>query len=72
MLVVRLGGYDLIIGRTWIDQFNILVDCRNQQLIWLDEPLELPSWSKIIATHKRVLLPSLVDQEYQRDADQRD
>ena len=72
MLVVRLGSHDLIIGRTWIDRFNILVDCRNRQLIWPDEPLESPSWSKIIATHKRALLPSLVDQEHQRDADRRD
>ena len=72
MLVVRLGGHDLIIGRTWIDRYNILVDCRNRQLIWPDEPLESPSWSKIIATHKKALLPGPVDQEHQRDADRRD
>ena len=72
MLVVKLGGHDLIIGRSWIDQYNVLVDCRNRQLVWPDESLESPSWSKVIATHKRTLLPGLVDQEHQKDADRRD
>ena len=72
MLVVKLGGHDLILGRAWIDRYNVLVDCRNRQLVWPDEPLESPSWSKVIATHKKTLLPGLVDQEHQRDADRRD
>jgi hypothetical protein len=33
MLVVKLGGQDLILGRKWVADFDILIDCKNRKLI---------------------------------------
>ena len=36
MLVVKLGGQDLILGRKWAADFDILIDYKNRKLIWLE------------------------------------
>jgi len=33
MLVVRLGGQDMILGRKWAAETGVLIDCKNRQLI---------------------------------------
>ena len=35
-LITRLGQHDTIIGRTWLNEQDIWLDCRHQQLIWPD------------------------------------
>jgi hypothetical protein len=33
MLVVRLRGQDIILGRKWAAKTGVLIDCKNRQLI---------------------------------------
>jgi predicted N-acyltransferase len=33
MLVVQLGGQDMILGRKWAAETGVLIDCKNRQLI---------------------------------------
>jgi transposase InsO family protein len=74
MLVVKLGGHDMILGRAWTEKYNTLVDCRNRQLIWPDDAISDPSWNKVIATHKGNLYLSkpTASHCHQQDADRRD
>ena len=37
MLVVKLGGQDMILGRKWAAETGVLIDCKNRQLIWLED-----------------------------------
>ena len=37
ILVVRLGGQDMILGRKWAAETGILIDCKNRQLIWPED-----------------------------------
>jgi predicted aspartyl protease len=34
MLVVKLGGQDMILGRKWAAETGVLIDYKNRQLIW--------------------------------------
>jgi len=33
MLVIRLRGQDMILGRKWATEIGVLIDCKNRQLI---------------------------------------
>jgi predicted N-acyltransferase len=33
MLVIRLGGQDMILGRKWAAKTGVLINCKNRQLI---------------------------------------
>jgi hypothetical protein len=33
MLVIRLGGQDMILGRKWATEIRVLINCKNWQLI---------------------------------------
>jgi hypothetical protein len=37
ILVVRLRGQDMILGRKWAVETGVLIDCKNRQLIWLED-----------------------------------
>jgi hypothetical protein len=37
MLVVRLGGQDIILGCKWAIEIGVLINCKNRQLIWLED-----------------------------------
>jgi hypothetical protein len=37
MLVVKLGGQDMILGRKWAAETGVLIDCKNRQLIWPED-----------------------------------
>jgi predicted N-acyltransferase len=40
MLVIRLRGQDIILGRKWAAETRILINCKNRQLIWLKDYLK--------------------------------
>ncbi len=71
MLVIPLGGQDMIIGRAWASKYNTLIDCQNRQLLWPDDLPEPQGWNKVITTHKKKLFPP-INHEHQRDAQRRD
>ena len=71
MLIVQLGGHDLILGKTWAKEYNVLVDCKNQQLLWPDDSKPSKGWDRVVATHRRNLFP-VVNVEHQADARHRD
>ena len=72
MLVVKLGGQDMILGRKWAADFDILIDCKNRKLIWPEDQPKAKDWSRVIITHKKNLAPELPNQACQEDADRRD
>jgi hypothetical protein len=37
MLVIRLGGQDMILSRKWAAETGVLINCKNRQLIWLED-----------------------------------
>jgi hypothetical protein len=37
MLVIRLGGQDIILSRKWAVEIRVLINCKNRQLIWLED-----------------------------------
>ena len=37
MLVIRLRGQDIILGRKWAAKTGVLINCKNRQLIWLED-----------------------------------
>jgi hypothetical protein len=56
MLVIGLGEHDIILGRKWAADINVLIDCRKACVYW---PKQLPrtnAWNRIIVTTKRNLL----------------
>jgi transposase InsO family protein len=71
-VILDLGSHDIILGRKWLAQFDIGVDCRRNCLLW---PRELgPSCSivKEIVTTRRGLLPQRTQWSHQEDANARD
>ncbi|KAM7182536.1 hypothetical protein V8F33_014235, partial [Rhypophila sp. PSN 637] len=47
--IVVGSGHDLILGRKWFEQHNILVDCGRRRLLFPPEWLPDPEWWKPIA-----------------------
>jgi len=37
ILVIQLRGQDMILGRKWAAKTGVLIDCKNRQLIWLED-----------------------------------
>ena len=37
MLVIKLRGQDMILGRKWAAETGVLIDCKNRQLIWPED-----------------------------------
>ncbi|KAJ5816992.1 Retrovirus polyprotein [Penicillium robsamsonii] len=56
MLIADLGRYDMILGRMWFAEHDVLLDCRRHRMIWPDE---------------RTLFDE-VDDIHQKDVDRRD
>jgi hypothetical protein len=57
MLVVRLGGQDMIFGCKWAAQIRVLINCKNKQLIWLKDYPKFKGWNRILAIAKKNLMP---------------
>jgi hypothetical protein len=74
MAITPLGNNDLIIGRTWITEYDVLLDCKREQLIWPDNLPPAKDYKKIITQHPRNLTvtSSTVTDQHQKDADRRD
>jgi len=72
MLVVGLGGHDMILGRKWFVSTSVLIDCKNRRLIWPDDQPKTKGWDKILATTRKNLEPSKASPQHQKDADRRD
>ncbi|KAI3115141.1 hypothetical protein CBS147333_1538 [Penicillium roqueforti] len=75
MLVADLGKHDLILGRMWFSEHNVLLDCRRHRIIWpqreslFDEvagKLATPVPTQILKRNK----PR--NEKHQADADRRD
>lgn len=43
MLVADLGKHDVILGKKWIAENQVLPDCAGNRLLWPDE---LPPWKE--------------------------
>jgi hypothetical protein len=58
LLILELGSHDLILGRKWLEYFNLLLDVRDRCLIW---PESLPpslSVVREIPISREALLPA--------------
>jgi hypothetical protein len=72
MLVVGLGGQDIILGRKWAVHTGILIDCKNRQLIWPEDQIKSQDYSRVLATTRKNLETGLrKNNEHQKDADRR-
>jgi hypothetical protein len=58
MLVVRLGGQDMILGRKWAVETGVLINCKNRQLTWLEDYLKGigKGWNRILVIAKKNLM----------------
>ena len=72
LLILDLGSHDLIIGRKWLDFFNILVDARNRCLQWPESLQPSHSVVREITVSRQALGPQAKNQNHQADADSRD
>jgi hypothetical protein len=77
MLVADLGKHDLILGRIWLAQHDVLLDCRRRRMIWPHEPtlfeevcnqVSLPTPITIL----KKPIPTSTASTHQADADRRD
>jgi len=34
MLMINTGGYDVILGMTWLSKYHAVIDCRNKSIIF--------------------------------------
>jgi len=74
MLIADLGKHDLILGREWFAEYEVLPDCAKRRLIWPEES----SLQEEVASQLSVALPRTIlrrpapTSEHQRAADRRD
>jgi hypothetical protein len=71
MLVLDLGGHDLIIGRKWFKHFDLWLDVRNQRLLWPNANVERPL-TREIYTPRENLRPMIPNPHHQADVEKRD
>src|SRR5271166_3364782 len=60
-LVTDLGNYSVILGCKWLLYLNILLDVRNQQLIWPTDLQATPSFVQEITVPLESLLHKDID-----------
>ena len=71
-MLVNLGRHDLILGRKWMEYFNIDLAVRDRRLVW---PADLPPqqhFNRHISLTREVIARQRPDPWYQRDAQRRD
>jgi hypothetical protein len=74
-LIVGLGEHDMILGRKWASHQDLLIDYKNQALVWLTRLPPSRHFNKVIACSRATLFPrcpSCKDRQHQRDANCRD
>ncbi|KAJ5145637.1 Retrovirus polyprotein [Penicillium bovifimosum] len=73
MLVADLGKHDMIIGRLWFSEHDVLLDCRRRRMIWPHEvSLFEEVASKIALPTPLTILKNPRNLTHQKDADRRD
>jgi hypothetical protein len=72
MLIVGLRDYDIILSHKWFTQTSVLIDCKNQKLLWPDDQSRTRSYNKTLITTKEALEPERKNPLYQVDVDKRD
>lgn len=74
MLVADLGKYDMILGRKWFADHDVLLDCRRYRMIWLDEKTLFDDVASKMAvpTPTAILQKPKPNPDHQADADRRD
>jgi hypothetical protein len=35
--IIPLRSYDFLIGKDWLDEYHVVLDCYNKAFTWLDE-----------------------------------
>ena len=71
-LVLNLGSHDMILGRKWLAQFDIGIDCRRRRLIWPKGYGPSHSMIRELETTRENLLLPIQSPSHQEDADARD
>jgi len=69
MLMVDIGKHDLILGRRFFEDNDVLIDCRRRRLVWPQEPLYTAQKNLVIP---RDQLDQPPDPVAQQDAERRD
>ncbi|CRL31343.1 RNA-directed DNA polymerase (reverse transcriptase) [Penicillium camemberti] len=74
MLIADLGKYDMILGRKWFADHDVLLDCRRYRMIWPDEKTLFDDVSSKMAvpTPTAILQKPKSNPDHQADADRRD
>jgi hypothetical protein len=58
LLILELGSHNLILGRKWLEYFDLLLDIRNRRLIWPELLPLLLSVVREIPIPREALLPA--------------
>ena len=72
LLILDLGSHDIILGRKWLERFDIGIDCKRRRLIWPKGYSQSHSMIREIETTRENLLPPTYHQSHQADANARD
>jgi hypothetical protein len=72
MLILDLGSHDLILGRKWLDHFDIWLDIRNKRLLWPKERSSEWTFTKEICTPRENLRITAILPRHQADVEKRD
>jgi len=70
-LITTLGSHDIILGRIWFAENDVLIDCKRRNLVWPEETPAGKTWNRVISTSMKNLEPK-PNAIYQADADRRD
>ena len=75
MLVANLGRHDLIIGRMWFAENDVLLDCRRHRMIWPDENTLFDEVASQLAAPVPMTIlkrTAQIEPEHQKDMERRD
>ncbi len=72
MLILDLGSHNLIIGRKWLEYYDVWLDVRNRRLLWPNQPRENRPVTQEILTTREQLRPQPVNAQHQADVARRD
>ncbi|KAI1828762.1 hypothetical protein DTO006G1_9961 [Penicillium roqueforti] len=75
MLVADLGQHDLILGRMWFAEYDVLLDCRRHRMIWPQQGTLFDEVASKLATpiSTRILRRNeVINEDHQADVERRD
>lgn len=71
-LVADIGRHDIIVGRKWLDYYNVDLGIRSRRLLW---PTDLPPqlhFDRHVHLTKEIMSSNRINYAHQRDSDRRD